>query len=125
MSTAKNISEALQNLAKYAMVLEEERRKELAALRKHITYIETANVNVRKYLATLKQESTELKERLAAAESLLSYHYDIGPESSTEVELFFGRELSDLDLEALERNAPTDPYLAKLWARYQKLQKFK
>lgn len=69
-------------------------------------------------------ELAELKERLAAAESLLSYHYDIGPESSTEVELFFGRELNESDFDGLERNPPTDPHLAKLWARYQKLQRF-
>lgn len=69
-------------------------------------------------------ELAELKERLAAAEKLIHGCY-------TEVErdmysdLYFDRTIEPYVAEWISKNPPTDPHLAKLWAKYQRRQNFK
>lgn len=66
----------------------------------------------------LERRIAELKERLAAAESLIEDQPD-NPVMESRIKLYFGAELNEWDMRTMEAHPPTDPYLAKLWAKYQ------
>lgn len=69
-------------------------------------------------------ELAELKERLAAAEYILLEMDASSPIGYSLCRLYNGTQLTEYSEAVFEDKPPTEPYLAKLWARYQKLQRF-
>lgn len=70
----------------------------------------------------LERRNAELKERLAAAEHIMIHSRPNFVSALTK--LYTGTELDLLELQRLRSHPPTDPYLARLWEKYQKLQRF-